>query len=468
MNNTRMRSSYRNRIALNFTLGTGLLVALIFLLIYYIVSATVFNRLEKDLGYELEKHFYEVGVQRGKPYFADKAEWLEREHSELEINPVFVVLTSLSGNVIDKSPNLKNDSLKLHFSTVDRAVFKTTLQGRAIEQVQLAIKENNQPAGYIVVAMPIDESERVLFNLKVVLLIAFPAVLAILFVFTRYTAGRSIQPVLTVIETASKISNDNMTSRIPVPAVRDELHLLVTTLNELMTRVEHAIEREKRFTADASHELRTPLAVIKGTLEVLIRKPRSADEYISKISFCIAEMNRINHLVDQLLLLTRFESQKKAMDMGTVDLSELTGNILARHQQQIVEKKLSVDLETDGPDIVYSDPYMTDIILDNIISNAVKYSSGPAGIIIRIATSGEKTHYAVADQGIGIDPNDINRIRDAFYRSAPLSHPEVKGSGLGLSIVNRMCEMLGVGFSIHSQLGKGTEVTLSFPILSQS
>lgn len=468
MNNAGMTSSYRNRIALNFTLGTGLLVAFIFLLIYYIVSATVFNRLEKDLGYELEKHFYEVGVLHGQPYFADKAEWLEREHSELEINPVFVVLTSLSGNVIDKSPNLKNDSLKLHFSTVDRAVFKTTLQGRAIEQIQVTIKENNRPAGYIIVAMPIDESERVLFNLKVVLLVAFPAALAILFVFTRYTAGRSIQPVLTVIETASKISNDNMTSRIPVPAVRDELHLLVTTLNELMTRVEHAIEREKRFTADASHELRTPLAVIKGTLEVLIRKPRSADEYIRKISFCIAEMDRINHLVDQLLLLTRFESQQKAMDMGATDLSELTGNILVRHQQQIVEKKLSVDLETDGSHIVYSDPYMTDIMLDNIISNAVKYSSGPAGLMIRIVTSGEKTHYTVTDQGIGIDPNDINRIRDAFYRSAPLSHPEVKGSGLGLSIVNRMCEMLGVDFSIHSQLGKGTEVTLSFPILSQS
>ncbi|WP_176885028.1 sensor histidine kinase [Dyadobacter soli] len=460
-----MKSSYRNRIALNFTLGTGLLVALIFLLIYYIVSATVFNRLEKDLGYELDKHFYEVGVRQGQPYFADKAEWLEREHSELEINPVFVVLTNLSGNVIDKSPNLKNDSLKLHFSSADQAVFKTTLRGLTIAQVQLTIQANNRPAGYIVVAMPIDESEGVLFNLKVVLLIAFPAVLAILFVFTRYIAGRSIQPVLTVIETASKISNDNMESRIPVPAVRDELHLLVTTLNELMTRVEHAIEREKRFTADASHELRTPLAVIKGTLEVLIRKPRSADEYVEKISYCITEMDRINHLVDQLLLLTRFESQQEAMDMRAVDLSELTGNVLARHQQQIVEKNLSVDLETDGSHFVYSDPYMTDIMLDNIISNAVKYSPGPAGMTIRIETSGEKTCYTVSDQGIGIDPDDISRIRDAFYRSAPLSHPEVKGSGLGLSIVSRMCEMLGVDFNIHSQLGKGTRVTLSFPIL---
>lgn len=463
-----MTASYRNRIALNFTLGTALLVAVIFLLIYYIVSATVFSRLEKDLSYELEKHFYEVGVQRGQPYFADKAEWLEREHSELEINPVFVALTNLSGRVIDKSPNLKNDSLKLHFSPADHAVFKTTLHGLAIEQVQQVIRENGRPAGYIVVAMPIDESERVLLNLKVVLLIAFPAVLAILFIFTRYLAGRSIQPVLTVIETASKISNGNMGSRIPVPVVQDELHLLVTTLNELMTRVEHAIEREKRFTSDASHELRTPLAVIKGTLEVLIRKPRSSDEYVEKVSFCIGEMDRINHLVDQLLLLARFESQQKAMAMGVVDLSELTGTILVRHQQQILEKNLSVDLDTDGIDTVYSDPYMADIMLDNIISNAVKYSSGPARIAISIATSDQITYYTVTDKGIGIDSNDISRIRDAFYRSAPLSHPEVKGSGLGLSIVSRMCEMLGVGFQIHSELGKGSQVTLSFPVLSQS
>lgn len=461
-----MAASYRNRIALNFTLGTALLIAVIFLLVYYIVSVTVFTRLEKDLGYELDKHFYEIGVRHGQPYFADKAEWLEREHSELEINPVFVVLTNLSGKVIDKSPNLKNDSLQLHFSPADNAVFKTTLQGLAIGQVQQVVKESGNPAGYIIVAMPIDESERVLFNLKVVLLIAFPAVLLILFIFTRYTAGRSIQPVLTVIETASKMSNSNMDNRIPVPAVRDELHTLVVTLNELMTRVEHAIAREKQFTSDASHELRTPMAVIKGTLEVLIRKPRSAGEYIEKISFCIAEMDRINHLVDQLLLLARFESQQKAMAMEMVDLSELTSSILVRHQQQIVEKRLSVNLETDGRHIVYSDPYMTDIMLDNIISNAVKYSPGPARIAITIHTSEQAIHYVVADTGIGIDQHDISRIRDAFYRSAPLSHPEVKGSGLGLSIVHRMCEMLGVGFRIQSELGTGTEVTLSFPILS--
>lgn len=463
-----MAASYRNRIALRFTLGTAILVAVIFGLIYYIVSATVFTRLEKDLRYELQKHIYEVGVQKSGPYFADRAEWLEREHGELEINPVFVALTTRSGKVIDKSPNLKNDSLQLDASIADRSISKTTLRGLSIEQVQAAVMQDGRIAGYIIVAMPVDESERVLANLKWVLLIAFPAVLVILFGFTRYTAGRSIQPVLTVIETANKITNNNLSSRIPMPAIQDELYLLVKTLNELMDRVEQAIEREKKFTSDASHELRTPLAVIKGTLEVLIRKPRDESEYVQKVSYCISEMDRINHLVDQLLLLARFESQKKALVTGPVDLSEITSQALVRYQQQIIEKGLTVNFETDGNYTVYSDPYLVEIILDNIISNAVKYSPGPGKILIGINRSAGELHYHLTDQGIGIDHSDLAHIHDAFYRSAPLSHPEIKGSGLGLSIVNRLCCILGVRLSIQSQMGEGTSVRLAFPILSES
>lgn len=458
----RMTTSFKNKIALNFTLSTALLIAVVFLVIYLIVNITVFGRVEKDLDFEAREHLEELGMKNGVPFFEDKIEWLEREHLFLEINPIFVQLTGLDGKVIDKSPNLKTNELKLDFSKSDMQFFRTKLLGRSIAQMQIIVKDKSRKVGYLIVALPIDESERVMSNLQTALLISFPAVLLLLFLITRYMAGRSIEPVLSVIDTADKITNENLTARIPLPARKDELKKLVTTINALMDRIENAVDREKQFTSDASHELRTPLAVIKGTLEVLIRKPRTAEEYIDKVSYCIKEINRINYLVDQLLLLARFESQKKAMDFQKIDLSDLTETILIRQQDKILDKALSVSLNADDHHHVYSDPYMVDIIIENLISNAVKYSKHNDHISIRIHQENQQLVYKIIDKGIGIESSEMEKIKEPFYRSNPLGHPEIKGNGLGLSIVKRMCELLTIQFSIESNLNEGTTVSLVF------
>lgn len=457
-----MTTSFKNKIALNFTLSTALLIAVVFLVIYSIVNLTVFGRLEKDLNFEAKEHLQELGMKNGIPYFEDKIEWLEREHLFLEINPIFVQLSGLDGKVIDKSPNLKTDELKPDFSKTDMQFFRTKLLGRSIGQMQIVVKDKSKKVGYLVVAFPIDESEMVMSNLQTVLLISFPAVLLLLFLITRYMAGRSIEPVLSVIDTADKITNENLTARIPLPSRKDELKKLVTTINALMDRIENAVDREKQFTSDASHELRTPLAIIKGTLEVLIRKPRTSEEYIDKISYCINEINRINYLVDQLLLLARFESQKKAMDSQKIDLSELTEVILIRQQEKILAKNLSVSFKTDDRFVVYSDPYMLDIIIENLISNAVKYSGDFDKILINIQMENQNLIYKIIDNGIGIAPEEIEKIKEPFYRSNPLGHPGIKGNGLGLSIIKRMSELLKLEFLIESQLDQGTSVSLTF------
>lgn len=457
-----MTTSFKNRIAVNFTVSTALLTAVVFLIIYQTVNFTVFDRIHRDIEFELSKHRQELGITKGAPYFADKVEWLEREHLYLEINPVFVQLTRPDGVVLDKSPNLKTNELTFDHTIGDNTFFRTKLLGQSIGQIQISIIDQNQKIGQLIVAIPIDESETVVSNLKSILLIAFPIVLLFLFLITRYMAGRSIEPVLSVIDTAGKITNENLSARIPIPAQKDELNKLIITINDLMDRIENAVNREKQFTSDASHELRTPLAVIKGTLEVLIRKPRSSQEYIDKISFCIKEINRINYLVDQLLLLARFESQKKALDYQKVDLVELTESVLLRQHAPIFDKTLSIELKISDRYLVHSDPYMIDIIIENLISNAVKYSNPSDQITIQIHQNSKILVYEIRDSGIGIAPDEIDKIKEPFYRSNPLDHPDVKGNGLGLSIVKRMCELLHVGFNIKSELGQGTVVVLTF------
>ncbi len=300
--------------------------------------------------------------------------------------------------------------------------------------------------------------------LKETLLISFPIILIVLFLIARFFAGRSIKPVSTIIETSSKITKDNLQTRIPLPYNKDELYRLSENINHLLDRIENTIEREKQFTSDASHELRTPLAVIKGTMEVLIRKPRSQEEYESKINFCISEVNRLNHMVDQLLLLARFENQKQNIKKESIYLNAIILDSLTRFSNKIDSKKIKVKTLFTQDYYLLSDNYLVSIIISNLISNAIKYTNNNGEVSISLVIQKNTIDFIIKDNGVGISPNDLDKIFSSFYRSDVSNHPEIKGTGLGLSIVKRLCDLLKIDISVKSTLDIGTEVKLSFPL----
>jgi signal transduction histidine kinase len=312
------------------------------------------------------------------------------------------------------------------------------------------------------VAMSLDDATMILTNLRNTLLIAFPLILILLFFIARLIAGRSIKPVALITETSSRITKDNLNDRITLPQNKDELYVLSKTINDLLNRIENAVEREKQFTSDASHELRTPLTVLKGTLEVLIRKPRNQSEYEDKINFCITEVNRLNNLVDQLLLLARFENQKQSLKIEKVYLNALLLDVLTLYSEKIKTKKIIIKYSFADDFYINSDAYLVSIIISNIISNAIKYSNENAEIKIDISKVASTTICSISDNGIGIAQPDLDKIFNPFYRSNATNHPEIKGSGLGLSIVKRITQLLDVKFKIQSEVNKGTTFLLSF------
>ena len=230
-----------------------------------------------------------------------------------------------------------------------------------------------------------------------------------------------------------------------------------------MNRIESAIDREKQFTSDASHELRTPLAVIKGTMEVLIRKPRNQQEYEEKILFCISEVDRLNHMVDQLLLLARFENQKQNVKQETIYLNALVLDNLTRFSEKSENKKLKIKTEFTEDYYLISDNYLVSIIISNLISNAIKYSNPNGEIAIELGKTSDVVTFSITDYGVGIAKNDLDKIFNSFYRSDVSNHPEIKGTGLGLSIVKRLCDLLKLEIAVESNLNQGTKFVLNFP-----
>jgi signal transduction histidine kinase len=453
--------SFKNRIAFSYILSSSILIAIVFVSIFTIVRYNVNQHVNGEIKEELLKHLDDVSTDENDTYLIQVDQWRAREHNSISVNPVFVEFYDNNKQLIDKSPNLKNADIKLFENKLNDEFIDTKLNGIPIRQIQTPIVNDDKIVGYLVVAMSLEDFEIVQI-LKNNLLIAFPLILIMLFFVARFFAGRSIKPVKTIIDTSSQITRDNLTTRIPLPQNKDELYVLSENINNLLNRIENAIEREKQFTSDASHELRTPLAVIKGTMEVLIRKPRNEEEYKDKIRFCIDEIDRLNKMVDQLLLLARFENQKVNSKNENVYLNALVLDTLSRYSDKIEDKKIKVHTNFDDDCYIKSDNYLVSVIVGNLISNAIKYNKNNGEIFINLKNHIHYTTVSIEDTGIGISKENLDKIFLPFYRSHSSEFPLIKGTGLGLSIVKRLCDLLSMEITVQSEIDKGTSIFIKF------
>lgn len=460
-----MNVSFKNRIASFFLIATALLVAVVFAFIFFMVRNQVYADLEYTLNYEAVRHEKEIMIEGGRMKFINKTEMQEREHREVEVNPIFIQLTDATGNVQDRSPNLKEGTLIFQSGVTGPVDQDHVLNGKRIRQRQIPIVDRGKVVGYIVTAVSSENAHQLVSALQRWLLVLYPIVLLILFGVTRWLAGKSIKPVTTILQTTNRITESNLNERIPLPEQRDELFQLTSSINQLLTRIESAMEREKQFTADASHELRTPLSVLRGTLEVLLRKPRTSEEYVEKIELSIKEIDRMHLIVEQLLTLARFDHPGKSPVSEPVALKQFLIDLIYRQKKTWSDNGVQVDVQCADAVVLQTDPGLLEVILDNLLSNAVKYSSHNHNVQVVVEEQPVLT-LSVRDSGIGIREEDLHRIFQPFYRSAALEHKTIKGTGLGLSLVQKACDQLGIEITVSSEVNKGSSFTLTF--LSQS
>ncbi|KGO96649.1 sensor histidine kinase [Flavobacterium enshiense] len=454
--------SFKNRIAFNYILSTALLVFMVFFVIFSIVKLSIYSHINSEIEEEIKLHLEEMTFSSQKAEWIDKTEWKEREHKTIAVNPIFVEITDVKGKTIEKSPNLKQENLLFISNLEKKHFYDTKLKDQNIRLSQTPIIYNNVKKGFLLIGMSLEDSTMVLNNLKETLFILYPLIMIILFIMARIIAGKSIKPVSTIIETTERITKDNLSHRIELPSNKDELYTLSNNINNLLDRIENSVAREKQFTSDASHELRTPLAVIKGTLEVLIRKPRAKEEYETKIQYCISEVNRLNNLVDELLLLARFENQKQLARNEDVLLNSVFLDVITRFSPESQSKNISVTTDFSQEYYVKTDSYLLSIVISNLISNALKYTHENGNIAISISKNNDKTLCIITDNGIGIKEDDLPKIFEQFYRSDASAYHKTKGTGLGLSIVKKLCLLLNIQIEIKSKINEGTEVLLIF------
>jgi signal transduction histidine kinase len=296
-------------------------------------------------------------------------------------------------------------------------------------------------------------------------LIEAPAALAIVtliaLVLGWFAAGRVLRPLALITAAARRISASSLHSRLALRGPDDELKALGDTLDELFERLEASFDAQRDFVANASHELRTPLTRERAMLQVALDDPGTTAETWREV---VAEVLASNAEQEGLLeaLLTLASSQGGLGERETVDLADVTGEVVLAARPEAARRGLSVDVTTQRAPLL-GDKVLVRRLLSNLIDNAVRHNVAGGKIDVRIGTREGRTVLAVANTGPDVPPEAVDRLFQPFLRLDERRVRRDNGHGLGLSIVDAIATAHGAEITARPRTGGGLLIETAFP-----
>jgi two-component system OmpR family sensor kinase len=315
------------------------------------------------------------------------------------------------------------------------------------------------------VAAPLEGRDRTLRQVGFLLLALVATVGVTTFPGAWWLARRAVQPVDTIVDQAEDIAAGGPRRRIEAYADTWEYTRLVQVLNRMLGRLDAAFETQRRFTADASHELRTPLTVLRGELEVALKRDRTPGEYTRVLRSSLDEAERLSRLAEDLLTLTRSEAGAQGLRVQELDLGDHVGLAVERFGQQAREKEIDLRFNTRGDLQATFDPDLMDRVVWNLVGNALKFTPPQGRVEVRLGNEGQGLLLEVEDNGPGIPPEFLESIFHRFFRAdeARAATTESPGTGLGLAIVRAVVTLHGGTVTAENVSGGGALFRVILP-----
>jgi two-component system, OmpR family, heavy metal sensor histidine kinase CusS len=240
-----------------------------------------------------------------------------------------------------------------------------------------------------------------------------------------------------------------------------ELKPLAIAFDDMLKRLDDSFTRLSQFSADLAHELRTPIANMLGEAQVALTRDRTPAEYRETIESTIGECERLSRIVDNLLFVARVDAAREPIARKRFDARAAVEKIAAFYQT--IADDHHVTITCSGEAQMYADPDLFERALGNLLDNALRFTPENGSIQIGLSEHDAGVEVAVSDNGCGIAPEHLPRVFDRFYRAE--SSRGSDGAGLGLALVKSIVDLHGGSAGIHSEIGRGTTVTLTFPFL---
>ncbi len=281
------------------------------------------------------------------------------------------------------------------------------------------------------------------------------------------------RPLRRLTVTSRLLAEGHLDARVAIPANSPpEVHELADAFNDMAERLQESVtiisedrDRSREFLADVSHELRTPIAAMRTFNELLLEgaaeDPDAREEFLRGSR---QQLERLDWLAANLLELSKLDSGLVALQLRNEDLRTVAEDAVD-HAEPMAERK-GVELRTHLPGepvIQPHDPPRLGQVLGNLIGNAIKFTSEGGHVDVTVAATKEGASFTVADDGVGIDPDELEHVFDRFYRGTRRPQERAGGSGLGLAIARSIVDMHHGRVSVSSTPDVGTEVLVTLP-----
>lgn len=445
--------------------------------IYTYLSRSLLMTIDESLAYQVKK------IERHMAYSATAdasdrtlAGEPEGEEQLLELAPHITQIIDDSGLITDGMAATAHEQLPVDINALLKIPVAETrfdsIKLRNGEPLRVATRHVKDYTGegtyFIRIGQSLEALRIARRHLLLVLGLAIPAALLLGSFGGLLLAQQALSPVDRITVAAEHIATGDLSERVPSPAKMDEIGRLAATFNHMISRLQAAFERQKQFTSDASHELRTPLAVMRGDIEIALRRERSCEEYQRVLTSNLEEILRLQRLVEDLLTLARADTGRVELRCEPVDLDKLCEQMAEYISPLAEQRQQALTYDSPGaPVTINADLQRLKQLLLNLLDNAIKYTEPKGQIKLSLKTEGEDAIISITDSGRGIPAEDLPRIFERFFRrSAKTSDRSATGFGLGLSIVKWIVDAHGGKIEAQSKLGQGTTFAVRFPLLA--
>lgn len=374
-----------------------------------------------------------------------------------------VQVLSASGTVVASSENIKGEAAITTRQPSAGSELVTTIVIAAIDArdpMRLVAVRTDTPDGPVTVyvAESLERSEETVQSIVGVLTVTIPAILGLVAVLTWWAVGRTLRPVRAITAMLADITATDLHRRVPAASTSDEIGTLALTVNDTLARLDTAVERQRRFIADASHELRGPLAALRGDLEVSISHPGRTDWTIVA-SDTLTDVDRLQHLTEDLLTLARLGATPNSSLTSKVDL---VGLVHDERRRLTVRPGISINVTDPGAAVIVtgSSNHLGRVIR-NLLHNAVYHAA--AHIDISVEALPGQGRLRIADDGPGIPDSDKDRVIEPFVRLDEARTRGTGGTGLGLAIVDEIVRAHHGVMRLLDNTPTGLIITIDIP-----
>lgn len=279
-------------------------------------------------------------------------------------------------------------------------------------------------------------------------------------ILTYYVTGRVLRPLTELTQSIQDINQENLHERVVLPKATGEVRQLTQSFNGMLGRLEESFAVQKQFASNAAHELRTPLAVMKASLQVLeLDEQPSYTDYQEFVGDIKESIERLIRTVDNLLALTRNTYAEKPEQIVLAELLEQVGE---EFSQKASELCVNITIQSAAQTVLTNRTLLYRAVC-NLVENALKYNHTGGTVTVKVLEKEKQLGILVSDTGSGMNTETLQHIFEPFYRADLSRSQEIPGSGLGLSIVKIIADLLEGSIEIKSEPGHGTEAAFWLP-----